>query len=716
MKRRTLLSFALFALLMGGTILPAQTGTWTQETAAAGWPARRLFDVVHFNNELWVLGGNTSAAAPAVPSNDIWRSSDGVTWTSVTTTGPMWTARQQHVAVVYNSLMWVMGGNDGANKNDVWSSPDGINWTQVTAAANWSGRTAAQVLVHNNAMFLMGGSVSGNVADVWTSTNGSTWTLVTAAANWTARRAFRAEVFNNQMWVMGGILLGNILGNDVWYSTDGQTWTQATASALWTARHGFTLSVLDGRLWVMGGTDGTYKNDVYSSADGVAWTQETAAAPWGVRVQHASVVMNNRLFILGGHDNTGSPAVTLNDVWSFSLGQPQITSTPPIVATAGVAYSYTVVATGNPTPTITATGLPAWLMFDNIDTLSGTPGAADIGLTPQITVTAGNAIAFDQQQFQIDVQGVAPLITSTPPTSAAATSLYTYNVTATGEPAPTLSTGTLPAWLNFNPTTGELSGTPGAADVGTAPVIDITAANGWAPDDVQSFTINVTGLAPTITSTPLTTATVGSLYSYTVTADGIPAPTLSAGTLPGWLSFNPGTGELSGTPSGSDIGVSPQIDITATNTVAPDDVQSFTITVNGLAPTFTTTPVLTATPGTFYTYTAAATGTPTPSIAVTSTLPAWLNFNATTGELSGTPTNSDAKTTVSVTLTATNGVAPDGVQSFDIEVARSPDAKQSDSDGNGCTGTQGRSILIVALLAALGAAWICRRKLAFDES
>ena len=44
---------------------------------------------------------------------------------------------------------------------------------------------------------------------------------------------------------------------------------------------------------------------------------------------------------------------------------------------------------------------------------------------------------------------------------------------------------------------------------------------------------------PTITSAaPPTTATVGTAYSYTLTATGTPAPTLSASGLPGWLAFN----------------------------------------------------------------------------------------------------------------------------------------------------------------------------------
>ena len=50
------------------------------------------------------------------------------------------------------------------------------------------------------------------------------------------------------------------------------------------------------------------------------------------------------------------------------------------------------------------------------------------------------------------------------------------------------------------------------------------ASNGVSPDATQSYTINVTGTAPVITSTAVTNAAVGQAYSYDVNASGNPAP------------------------------------------------------------------------------------------------------------------------------------------------------------------------------------------------
>lgn len=86
--------------------------------------------------------------------------------------------------------------------------------------------------------------------------------------------------------------------------------------------------------------------------------------------------------------------------------------------------------------------------------------------------------------------------------------------------------------------------------------------------------------SPTITSgAPATSVTVGSSYKYVFTATGSPTPTLSASGLPGWLTFNPSTGILSGTPAAAQAGTSASITLTANNGVVPNASITFKITV-----------------------------------------------------------------------------------------------------------------------------------------
>jgi hypothetical protein len=86
--------------------------------------------------------------------------------------------------------------------------------------------------------------------------------------------------------------------------------------------------------------------------------------------------------------------------------------------------------------------------------------------------------------------------------------------------------------------------------------------------------------APTITSVANTAATEDSAYSYTLTVNDVDVGdtlTLSAPTLPAWLTFNAGTGLLSGTPTNADVGDHAVLLRVNDGTVNVD--QNFTITV-----------------------------------------------------------------------------------------------------------------------------------------
>jgi len=86
---------------------------------------------------------------------------------------------------------------------------------------------------------------------------------------------------------------------------------------------------------------------------------------------------------------------------------------------------------------------------------------------------------------------------------------------------------------------------------------------------------------PTITSgAPTATGTVGTAYSFQVTASGNPAPTFSATGLPTGLSIST-NGLISGIPSAA--GTFSSVAIAAANGVAPNATQAYTITINPAA-------------------------------------------------------------------------------------------------------------------------------------
>lgn len=102
------------------------------------------------------------------------------------------------------------------------------------------------------------------------------------------------------------------------------------------------------------------------------------------------------------------------------------------------------------------------------------------------------------------------------------------------------------------------------------------------PLDIQGIATPPVGQAPAITSATSTTFTVGTAGSFTVTATGFPAPTLSkSGTLPSGVTFvdnGNGTATLAGTPATGTAGTYP-LTITAANGFLPNATQSFTLTV-----------------------------------------------------------------------------------------------------------------------------------------
>ena len=126
---------------------PPTVLTWT-EHAKTDWGERIYESIVYFKGRLWMYGGLDYQARTFL--NDIWSSSDGVTWSEPADTRA-WSPRGGQTVVVYHDRLWLFGGanhiagdrsTDGF-LNDVWVSDDGITWTQVTPAAPWTPRDKA---------------------------------------------------------------------------------------------------------------------------------------------------------------------------------------------------------------------------------------------------------------------------------------------------------------------------------------------------------------------------------------------------------------------------------------------------------------------------------------------------------------------------------------------------------------------------------------------
>ena len=190
----------------------------------------------------------------------------------------------------------------------------------------------------------------------------------------------------------------------------------------------------------------------------------------------------------------------------------------------------------------------------------------------------------------------------------------------------------------------------------------------------RAFTAgNLVGTAaPNITSAASATFTLGTAGTFTVTSTGAPVAALSeTGTLPSGVTFvdnGNGTATLSGTPAAG-TGGTYALTITANNGVAPNATQNFTLTVNQ-APAITSAASVSFLVGSAGSFTVTSTGTPTAALSETGTLPSGVTFvdnGNGTATLSGTPGAGTAGT-YTLTITASNGVAPNATQTFALNV------------------------------------------------
>ena len=160
-----------------------------ESSGDAGFEGREWFDIISFNDRLWVIDG--------AMLGDVWSSSDGINWTEEIQVNSF-SERFGHASVVFDGKIWVIGGSDFSGVlNDVWSSSDGVNWTQETANANFTKRYLHTTVVFKDKMWVVGGEDGTFENDeVWSSSDGINWDLESTSSPFLARYGHSSVVFN----------------------------------------------------------------------------------------------------------------------------------------------------------------------------------------------------------------------------------------------------------------------------------------------------------------------------------------------------------------------------------------------------------------------------------------------------------------------------------------------------------------------------------------
>lgn len=361
----------------------------------------------------------------------------------------------------------------------------------------------------------------------------------------------------------------------------------------------------------------------------------------------------------------GSGTATLTLTIAPAL--PVITSATTASGAVSAAFSYQITATNAPT-SYGATGLPTGLSVNSGNGLiSGIPTTAG---TSTVTLSATNSDGTGNATLTLTIAPGPPVITSATTANGTAGVAFSYQITATNAPTSYGASG-LPSGLSVNTGTGVISGTPTAAGTST---VTLTATNAAGPG-TATLTLTIAPAPPVINSATTASGTVGTAFSYQITATNAPTSYDATG-LPAGLSVNTSTGLISGTPTATGTST---VTLTATN-AGGSGTATLTLTVVPPRPVITSAATANGTVGVAFSYQITATNTPT-SYGATG-LPAGLSVNTTTGLISGTPT---APGTSSVTISATNS-GGSGNATLSITIAPIPPVITSATTASGTVG------------------------------
>jgi hypothetical protein len=266
--------------------------------------------------------------------------------------------------------------------------------------------------------------------------------------------------------------------------------------------------------------------------------------------------------------------------------------------------------------------------------------------------------------------GVTQSSNSPPPRLAISTSSvatgnvgtpYSASLAASGGTAPyqwSITVGALPAGLTLNTSSGTISGTPSSA--GTANfTVQVQDSKQQTASAKLAIIVTTANQVLSITTSSLSSGTVGTAYSASLAASGGTAPyqwSITVGALPAGLTLNTSSGTISGTPSSAG---------TANFTVQVQDFKQQTasaklaiiVTTANQVLSITTSSLSSGTVGTAYSASLAASGGTAPyqwSITV-GALPAGLTLNTSSGTISGTPTSA---TNSSITVEVMDSSVP----------------------------------------------------------
>jgi hypothetical protein len=318
-------AFVLFALAAGSVPcfgeeptpgVYGQLGTqWENPLPPESFPARTGQASVFFNGEIWVIGGYIRGELA-----DVWHSKDGLSWLEATPKAEFG-VRQEQLCLSDSKGIWLIGGRidstdsvDKPLRNDVWFSSDGVSWKKIKEHASFIPRCEQGGLVFQGCLWMIGGrDESGKIQDdVWSSKDGIHWHCMIRHAPFGPQINPSVFVFDGKIWLCVGDreLYTRHLDTQsyFWCSSDGFHWQKAFQPpfGVWAAK----VFAFDNRIWAISnsGGGGDQKPVYWSSADGQTWTMEYLSSDFYLPGFRAAVGPE-AAYLVGSNQ----------DVWKLSL-------------------------------------------------------------------------------------------------------------------------------------------------------------------------------------------------------------------------------------------------------------------------------------------------------------------------------------------------------------------------------------------------------------
>ncbi len=294
----------------GSALAPASKPAWECMTAHTPFEPRDCAERFILNGQMWLSNGYWS---DKVHFRDLWRSSDGRSWTRVLEQAPYDVYAR---TVVYRDKIWAIHGS-------VWNSSDGIHWEKVLDKTPSGPGGHLGALAFKDRIWVLGAD-----RNVWSTTDGVDWTQATDNAAFGDRACAAVAVYDDRLWLMGGrterpndppegTYKQFTTHNDVWSSQDGATWTRVCEHAPWAPRMWPVAIEYAGRLWLIGGFDNVNRRnfgEVWTTRDGRTWERFESVPHFAGRHASTPYVFKGSLWVVAG--NTW-PIV--NDVWRLTL-------------------------------------------------------------------------------------------------------------------------------------------------------------------------------------------------------------------------------------------------------------------------------------------------------------------------------------------------------------------------------------------------------------